>query len=114
MEWTQCLALEVDTSFASRRMTRVLETSIAERGNPQVIRCDNGPELTSRHFLACVSSARSNWYTSNQDEKIIAWQKEYKQERPHSSLRFCRKLTLKACQELGGRSERGAYMDPSR
>ena len=48
----ECLALEVDTSFASRRVTRVLEAIIAERGVPQVIRCDNGPELTSRHFLA--------------------------------------------------------------
>src|SRR5260370_18155549 len=28
---------------------------VAERGQPQAIRCDNGPELTSRHFLAwCV------------------------------------------------------------
>ena len=51
----ECLALEVDTSFASRRVTRVLEAILAERGLPQVIRCDNGPELTSRHFLAwCI------------------------------------------------------------
>ncbi len=51
----ECLALEVDTSFASRRVTRVLEEIIAQRGQPQAIRCDNGPELTSRHFLAwCV------------------------------------------------------------
>ena len=51
----ECLALEVDTSFASRRVTRVLEATIAERGMPQAIRCDNGPELTSRHFLAwCI------------------------------------------------------------
>ena len=51
----ECLALEVDTSFASRRVTRVLEAIIAERGTPQVIRCDNGPELTSRHFLSwCI------------------------------------------------------------
>lgn len=51
----ECLALEVDTSFASRRVTRVLEAIVAERGQPQAIRCDNGPELTSRHFLAwCV------------------------------------------------------------
>ena len=48
----ECLALEVDTSFASRRVTRVLERIVAERGVPQAIRCDNGPELTSRHFLA--------------------------------------------------------------
>jgi putative transposase len=28
---------------------------VAERGQPQAIRCDHGPELTSRHFLAwCV------------------------------------------------------------
>src|SRR5581483_2287953 len=51
----QELALEVDTSFASRRVTRVLGAIAAERGLPQTIRCDNGPELTSRHFLAwCV------------------------------------------------------------
>ena len=51
----ECLALEVDTSFASRRVTRVLEGIVTERGQPLAIRCDNGPELTSRHFLAwCV------------------------------------------------------------
>jgi putative transposase len=48
----ECLALEIDTSFASRRVTRVLEAVIGERGAPRRIRCDNGPELTSRHFLA--------------------------------------------------------------
>ena len=48
----ECLALEVDTSFASRRVTRELDSIIAKRGRPMAIRCDNGPELTSRHFLA--------------------------------------------------------------
>jgi putative transposase len=48
----ECLALEVDTSFAGRRVTRVLDAIMAERGQPLAIRCDNGPELTSRHFLA--------------------------------------------------------------
>jgi putative transposase len=48
----ECLALEADTGFASRRVTRVLDEVIAVRGLPQAIRCDNGPELTSRHFLA--------------------------------------------------------------
>jgi putative transposase len=48
----ECLALEVDTSFASRRVTRALDEIIAQRGQPRSIRCDNGPELTSRHFLA--------------------------------------------------------------
>ena len=48
----QSLALEVNTSFPSRRMTRVLEKAIERYGPPLAIRCDNGPELTSRHFLA--------------------------------------------------------------
>ena len=51
----ECVALEVDTSFASQRVTRVLDRALSERGWPQRIRCDNGPELTSRHFLAwCI------------------------------------------------------------
>jgi putative transposase len=48
----ECLALEVDTSFASRRVTRELDRIVAERGVPEALRCDNGPEFTSRHFLA--------------------------------------------------------------
>jgi len=48
----QCLALEVATRFPSRRVTRVLERAIAAYGKPQSIRSDNGPELTSRHYLA--------------------------------------------------------------
>jgi putative transposase len=51
----ECLALEADTSFASQRVSRVLDRVIAERTKPETIRMDNGPELTSRHFLAwCV------------------------------------------------------------
>ena len=38
--------------MVSRRVTRELERAIAAYGKPQAIRCDNGPELTSRHFLA--------------------------------------------------------------
>ena len=42
--------------------TRVLEAIIAGRGHPQRISCDNGPELTSRHFLA--------WYIESRIELI--------------------------------------------
>ena len=48
----ECLTLEVDSSFASRRVTRALENLLLERGKPLALRCDNGPEFTSRHFLA--------------------------------------------------------------
>lgn len=116
----ECLALEVDTSFASRRMTRVLDAIVAERGQPKAIRCDNGPELTSRHFLAwCVERQIElihiqpgkptqnphvesfhgrlreeclavSWFQNLFDarRKIAAWQKEYNEERPHSSLGY--------------------------
>ncbi len=51
----ECLALEVDTSFASRRVARVLDQIIVQRRVPDAIRSDNGPQLTNRHFLAsCI------------------------------------------------------------
>ena len=109
-----CLALEADTSFASRGVTRVLEQIVAERGLPQAIRCDNGPELTSQHFLAwcverqielvhiqpgkptqngriesfhgrlreeCLRVSRfQNLFDARR--KIMAWHKEYNEERP--------------------------------
>src|SRR5262249_9245913 len=116
----ECLALEVDTSFASRRVTRALDAVAQQRGLPQMIRCDNGPELTSRHFLAwCVErkieivhiqpgkpmqNGRLESFNGRLREeclnlscfqnlfdaraKITAWQKEYNQERPHSSLGY--------------------------
>ncbi len=48
----ECLAIEVDSCLSSRRVTRVLEWAIQQRGKPEALRCDNGLEFTSRHFLA--------------------------------------------------------------
>ena len=45
----ECVALQVDTSFASRRVTRVLEKIMSQRGWPRRIRCDN--VLNARSFL---------------------------------------------------------------
>ena len=116
----ECLKLEVDTSFASRRVTRTLEAIIEEREKPLAIRCDNGPEFTSRHFLAwCIErqielvhiqpgKPQQNGYVESfngklRDEclnvswfenlwdarrKIAAWQNEFNEERPHSSLGY--------------------------
>ena len=47
----ECLALEADTSLGSGRVTRVLERLIDERGRPENLRSDNGPEFTSRRML---------------------------------------------------------------
>jgi putative transposase len=57
----ECLAVEVDTSFASRRVTRELDRIVAERGAPEAIRCDNGPEFTSRHILARAIERNIEW-----------------------------------------------------
>ena len=46
----ECLAIEVDTSLPSERVIRVLEQLKAERGLPQQIRLDNGPELIAGVF----------------------------------------------------------------
>lgn len=51
----ECLALETDASMTRRRVTRVLQAIIGQRGIPQFLRSDNGPEVSSRHYLAwCV------------------------------------------------------------
>ena len=47
----ECLALEADTSLGSGRVTRVLERLIGERGRPDNVRSDNGPEFTSRRMI---------------------------------------------------------------
>jgi putative transposase len=54
----ECLTIEVDSCLSSRRVTRVLEWVIEQRGVPEAIRCDNGPEFTSRHFLAWCEDRR--------------------------------------------------------
>jgi len=54
----ECLALDVVTDFASRRVTRALDEIVARRGRPQEIRCDDGPERTSRHFLEWATGVK--------------------------------------------------------
>jgi putative transposase len=44
----ECLAIEVDTSLGGARVVRVLERLLADRGRPDVIVCDNGPEFAGR------------------------------------------------------------------
>jgi len=44
----ECLAIEVDTSLPGARVAQVLARLCTERGAPQVVVLDNGPELTSQ------------------------------------------------------------------
>jgi putative transposase len=48
----ECPAIEVSSGLSSQQVTRTLGKIIAVRGKPKWLRCDNGPEFTSRHFLA--------------------------------------------------------------
>lgn len=52
----EALAVEIDTSIPSVRVIRTLELVIAQRGKPNKIRMDNGPEFLSKEFeLWCKS-----------------------------------------------------------
>lgn len=53
----ECLAIEVDRSLSGARVARVLEQVVAERGLPEVIVSDNGPEFIS-HALDRWAYAR--------------------------------------------------------
>ena len=44
----ECLATEVDTSIPGLRVTRTLDAIVTERGRPDGIVLDNGPELRGR------------------------------------------------------------------
>ena len=44
----ECVAIEVDTSLGGERVVRVLERLAAQRGLPESIVTDNGPEFTSK------------------------------------------------------------------
>lgn len=46
----ECLSIEVDTSLPAARVIRVMEQLKQERGLPQQIRVDNGPELIAAEF----------------------------------------------------------------
>src|SRR5581483_2407696 len=54
----ECLAIEVDTSLGGMRMRRVLERVLEQRGKPEAIVLDNGPEFRGR-AMAGWSEERS-------------------------------------------------------
>lgn len=47
----ECLAIEIERGFSSRRVMRTLEAIAFERGLPKTLRFDNGAELTSHAML---------------------------------------------------------------
>jgi len=47
----ECPLIEVATGISSQAVTHALDKAIEQRGRPASLRCDNGPEFTSRHLL---------------------------------------------------------------
>jgi len=47
----ECLAIEVDTSLPAPWLVRVMEQLKGDRGLPEQIGVDNGPELVSSTFV---------------------------------------------------------------
>lgn len=56
----ECLALEADTSLGSERVTRALDRLIEERGLPENVLSDNGPEFTSQRMLGWAEEHKIN------------------------------------------------------
>jgi putative transposase len=52
----EALHIEVDTSINAQRLIRVFERLQRERGLPQVLRTDNGPEFLGEAFVAWAKS----------------------------------------------------------
>jgi putative transposase len=48
----ECPVIEVATGISGQAVTRALDRVIEQRGRPKSLRCDNGPEFTSRHLLS--------------------------------------------------------------
>lgn len=53
----EVIHIEIDTSITSRRLIRVFERLRLERGLPDILRVDNGPEFLSGEFVAWAESA---------------------------------------------------------
>jgi putative transposase len=58
----ECLCLVADTSLSGMRVTRELDTLIAERGRPAMCVSDNGTELTSMAMLRWSQETQIEWH----------------------------------------------------
>jgi len=58
----ECLTLEADTSMPGLRVVRELDILVEQRGAPEVIISDNGPELTSRAVLIWAAAKGIAWH----------------------------------------------------
>ena len=92
----ECLALEVDTSFASRRVTRVLEgVDLTVEAGEFVVHIQPGKPTQNAYIESFNGWLREeclnlNWFQNLFDarRKVSAWKLDYNQQRPHRSLGY--------------------------
>ena len=67
----ECVRIEVDTSLGGERVARVLEELCWQRGVPQVIVVDHGPEFTSQALdrWACQRGVRLHFIDPGKPEQ---------------------------------------------
>jgi len=56
------LAIEIDSTLPSRRVISVLDRVIAERGLPEVVKTDNGPEFSSLIMRPWAAMRGIRWH----------------------------------------------------
>lgn len=70
----ECLALACARSIASTGVTDVLERLIGERGAPQFVRSDNGPEFIAEHVADYLNESNSQ---ARHIDRGAPWQNGY-------------------------------------
>lgn len=110
----EALAIEIDTSLTSGRLVRVFEQLKAERGLPDVLRTDNGPEFLGTEFTDwCAANGIFIDYIEpgkpNQNAYIERFNRSYRTEvldvYLFTSLDEVREITWRWMQEYN--EERG-------
>jgi putative transposase len=72
----ECPAIEIDTSLSGRRVVRVLERLVMQRGRPEELLVDNGPEFISRALVAwCEENQVRLWQSSRESQHRTDTQK---------------------------------------
>lgn len=56
----ECVYVATDFGISGQYVTRLLDQAAIFRGYPKAVRTDNGPEFTSRAFMAWVSNTSND------------------------------------------------------
>lgn len=109
----EALHIEIDTSITSGRLVRVFEQLRAERGLPQILRTDNGPEFLGQTFTSWAKNVgMAVQYIQpgkpNQNAYIERFNRTYRDELLDqylfTSLDDVREATWWWRREIGGQS----------